>query len=763
VGVPAGFWKGAAVGLVAATLSLCALAGAFLGTGLPPVVDGLVGAVAGAASFVLAHLALRAVRAIGRRLPAAIVLLFGASAVTLLVLRQFGFGWPESIFYPSAAVFVLAQGALAGIVSLARVGRAGKGLLAAAVAILALDAVAVWFLASDGHDPYPLPAPASSSAPPPLPLESPAERGSFPVLRFHYGSGTDVRRPEFGSGVDWTTPAVDASKLLPQWKGFDGRAREWYWGFSPKNAPLNGRVWAPDGAGPFPLVLIVHGNHRMEEFSDPGYAYLGELLASRGMIVASVDENFVNGNWSGDFHGKEMPLRAFLLLEHLRQWREWNRTPGHRMEGRVDLERIALIGHSRGGEAIAIAAAFNRLSHFPDDATVDFDYGFSIRALVAIAQTDVRYTRRMKLDNVDFLALQGSYDSDEASFFGLRQFRRTKLEAEGEAEAASDSGASAYFFKAGVYLHRGNHGQFNTVWGRTDSGPPYSWLLNLAPLVPGEVQRQVASVYISAFLEAALHDRHAYLPLFRDSRVGRHWLPDVVLVSQFSDSTETRIADFEEDIDVTTATYPGARVETGGLALFREEELLFRDDQKQGTSAVVIGWHQQSERTEPPFYGIRFATEGAPFGPASFLTFSMSASTEKARSSGASPKEPNDEGDALEAVASVDVEIEVETVSGRKAVVPLADVAPITPPLRVRFLKLARWSREELGRNWEPELQSYEIPMRRFFSGSGSDPERLRAIRFRFRGQREGVVILDDVGTRLEPPAARPPVDSSER
>ena len=50
--------------------------------------------------------------------------------------------------------------------------------------------------------------------------------------------------------------------------------------------PLNARVWHPAGDGPFPLVLVVHGNHRMEDFSDPGYAYLGETLASRGFIVA---------------------------------------------------------------------------------------------------------------------------------------------------------------------------------------------------------------------------------------------------------------------------------------------------------------------------------------------------------------------------------------------------------------------------------------------------------------------------------------------
>ena len=47
------------------------------------------------------------------------------------------------------------------------------------------------------------------------------------------------------------------------------------------------------------MILTVHGNHGMEHHSDPGYAYLGEHLSSRGFVMVSVDENFINGTWSG--------------------------------------------------------------------------------------------------------------------------------------------------------------------------------------------------------------------------------------------------------------------------------------------------------------------------------------------------------------------------------------------------------------------------------------------------------------------------------
>ncbi len=143
-----------------------------------------------------------------------------------------------------------------------------------------------------------------------LDAPNPGEPGSFEVRSLYYGSGTDRRRPEYRDSVAIKTETVDASKLVNL--GQSAKERNGYWGFTPKEFPINGRVWYPDGPGPFPLVLIVHGNHNMREFSDPGYEYLGELLASRGFIMTSVDMNFVNGGIRG-----ENDARGWLLLKHL--------------------------------------------------------------------------------------------------------------------------------------------------------------------------------------------------------------------------------------------------------------------------------------------------------------------------------------------------------------------------------------------------------------------------------------------------------------
>ncbi len=107
------------------------------------------------------------------------------------------------------------------------------------------------------------PAPAAIRAP------NPGIAGPFRVKTLTYGSGNDKWRPEYRN-VAIKTPTVDATTFFPDFKNWKAKARRWYWGFDFDKLPLNARVWYPDGPGPFPLVLIVHGNHQMELWSDPG-------------------------------------------------------------------------------------------------------------------------------------------------------------------------------------------------------------------------------------------------------------------------------------------------------------------------------------------------------------------------------------------------------------------------------------------------------------------------------------------------------------
>src|SRR5699024_10060677 len=149
----------------------------------------------------------------------------------------------------------------------------------------------------------------------PITDENPAQKGSYNYSFFTYGSGQDVHREEFGKDVDQITPTVDASHFITKW----GKDREAFWKFGPSQLPINGRVLFPEGQGSFPIILMVHGNHTMEYFSTSGYDYLGELLASRGFIAISVDEDFINYSNAYGIPNDNYKLRAYMILEHIQE------------------------------------------------------------------------------------------------------------------------------------------------------------------------------------------------------------------------------------------------------------------------------------------------------------------------------------------------------------------------------------------------------------------------------------------------------------
>lgn len=576
----------------------------------------------------------------------------------------------------------------------------------------------------------------------PVQAEDPSQPGPYPVGTLTYGSGED-RRPEFGSQAGLITTPVDGSVLLSGWDGWSGWARTWYWGFGEDALPRNGRVWYPDvDGGPFPLVLIVHGNHTMEDFSDPGYAYLGELLASRGYIVVSVDQNFLNGSPIDELGIKdgglreEIDARGWLLLQHLVLWREWNQDPENPFYRRVDMDAIALIGHSRGGEAVAEAAAFNRLPYYPDDAHLSFDFDFRIRAVVAIAPSDSQYhpgDKPTPLEGANYLALQGANDADIRSFVGSSQFERAELEGE------------EFLFKSAVYIYGANHGQFNSTWGRRDYSPPRGWFLNTRGLLSAEEQEQAAKVFISAFLEASLRQRWEYLPFFRDWRSGLSWLPDTVYLSDYQTSEDRLVATFEEDLDLTTLTLPGGRSRAVNVSGWREQLVRLKREDKS-TTGVYLRWRDPAEAV--PVYRLTLPDSGFPAGmPAGFSTsheesliFSMadlSGSSQPDADGGTGQPEP------------LDLTLELVDEAGESARLPLSDYARLQPQMRVQVFKAGWFNSTPLS---EPVYQHFEIPLAAFAAANPRfDPTRLAEIHFVFDRTGPGEIILDNVGFRRLP------------
>ena len=752
----------AAAGLVVLVTALVIVTGVFIKPGFPGFLDGISGILILAVFVVLLGAAMGLALKLLSLLPRFITG-FGLIAfiVLLFIMMQFNFPFPMAL--TAALLLGGAQAFLGG--SLAIVSHRDfkfksflkKSMVFLAILIpLALDACLVVWLAGRGNDKHLTAGSKAAVNVRMIDMPNPVRTGPYRVLQMTYGSGADKHRPEYGEEAEIKTDPVDATLLVKGSKGWKMSLRKWYWGFDVDAFPVNGRIWYPEGDGPFPLVLIVHGNHKMEDFSDPGYAYLGELLASRGFIFVSVDENFFNSSFLSGLK-RENDGRGWMLLKHLEVWREWNCTPSNPFFGKVDMDYIGLIGHSRGGEAAAIAGAFNRLQHYPDDATLDFDFGFNIKAICAIAPSDGQYKptgRPTPLENVNYLVLQGAHDSDVAVFMGIRQYNRVKF---------TDDNT---WFKAAFYSYRSNHGQFNTTWGDNDWGRPLGWLINRKPLLDGEEQRKFGKVAIAAFLECTLHGETGYLLFFRDYRRGIDWLPDDILINRYEDSSFSLLAGYDEDVDVTTGSLQGVEICGENLTVWREEDLSFRSGGTKKNNVAVIGWGEpgaEEIEEEPAVYTLKLPPR---FGTAQKLTsdsrlvFTLVEADED-------PPEPeeeaeetlgdentyekkkkNDKDKAEKKEEDVPVEFSVELIDGSGAAIrrPIMDFMPVPPIIRSRFSKLP--GEKCLWKNdYEPTMQTFELSLHEFLEDApGFDPAEIQEIRFVFDRTPKGVVIVDNIG-----------------
>ena len=601
-----------------------------------------------------------------------------------------------------------------------------------------------------------------------LEAPKPSAPGPHVVRTLYYGSGKDKHRAEYRDSVTIRTDTVDASAFVSLDPPAAKMRRE-YWGFEPKAFPLNGRVWYPEGSGPFPLVLLVHGNHDMKDYSDPGYAYLGELLASRGFIFVSVDMNFLNGGIRN-----ENDARGWMLLRHLEAWKKFNETEGNPFRGRVDMRNLALIGHSRGGEAVGHAAAFNRLTRYPDDAKVKLDFGFDIKALIAIAPVDGQYrpaNQFVPVENVNYLVFHGSHDGDVSTYQGLRQYQRVRF---------TDGRP---WFKSAVYVYRANHGQWNTVWGNLDNGPRSPRNLDLRGLLDGEDQREFGKLYISAFLEATLKGNRSYLPMFRDYRVAGGWLPRTMYVTRFEDHTFRPVAEFEEDVDVTSGGIAGVTLRGDSLSTWKEGVIPYRSrNDNQYNNAVWLGWNNRiagddTTKMGPPAAFTIALPDSLPgawsLGRDASLVFLLAPTLDvpgprraprdttakdstkadsarrPARRQAERPRAKEEPRDGTH----IDLTVEIVDADGRAARLPLSRFGVVRRPLETKVYRRSGWDARNFGQTHEIVLQTYVLPLAEFAEAvPGFDPARVREVRLVFDRTVAGTVILDEVGfSKLDP------------
>lgn len=287
----------------------------------------------------------------------------------------------------------------------------------------------------------------------------------------------------------------------------------------------------PSGRRAFPLAVICHGNHKVcdttttgapgpltpptgaglptrtfpsatfgvEVTSHHGYSavtrgrppgvttgpatvpYLQEELATHGIISVSVSHNPAN------YFNLLLETRADLVLKAVAEMRRLNADRTSRFHNRVDFDKVAFIGHSRGGDAIIRAALKQR--------------SLNVRALVQLAPTDitgllagsaptgvvggrtdvVTSPMRVTADLEAFhLILYGSRDGDVS---GLEDVRTSAF---GDPFRHYDRSSAHRSF---MFWHDANHSRFNRFWEDDDEGTrvpahPHPFVGSLATLLP---------------------------------------------------------------------------------------------------------------------------------------------------------------------------------------------------------------------------------------------------------------------------------------
>tara|TARA_R110001592_G_scaffold123209_3_gene330901 strand:- start:486 stop:1358 length:873 start_codon:yes stop_codon:yes gene_type:complete len=140
-----------------------------------------------------------------------------------------------------------------------------------------------------------------------------------------------------------------------------------------------------------------------------------------------------------------------------------------------------------------------------------------------------------------------------------------------------------------------------------------------------EDQLEIGRVYISAFLQATLQGKKEYEALFKDHRSANNWLPTTIYINQYESSDWKVIADFEEDLDLTT-NFSGGKVTSENLTVWREQMVGMKWGNK-ATQAVYVGWDSLAYESQTAW--IEFSVDDKfTLAEAAALTFELAESKE---------------------------------------------------------------------------------------------------------------------------------------
>ncbi len=334
---------------------------------------------------------------------------------------------------------------------------------------------------------------------------------------------------------------------------------------------VRGRIYLPQGNGPFPLVVFLHGNHQtcgtvtgpgnprvdqsvlftnssscpvgtIEAPSYRGYDASARLLASWGYAVASINANrgITGQTIYNAIDSSYVLARGNLVLRHIEELAKWSRegkndfikAEGLDLTHKLDLSKVGLMGHSRGGEGVRFA--YNLFTTEPSASKwKDRIPGLKFLGIFEIGPVDVGTNGgrdKIEAAGVAWNVLIPGCDYDVADFSGVRPFERML-------KNMNDGYPKSVFTLWGA-----NHNFFNSEWQVSDAPhicvgnqtplwnvnadrlpPPYTYLdaQARAQLVGSETQITVEKGLMMAFFRGHLGSKadqqlaHIFDPQYR--------------------------------------------------------------------------------------------------------------------------------------------------------------------------------------------------------------------------------------------------------
>ncbi|MDR2249574.1 hypothetical protein [Acinetobacter sp.] len=263
--------------------------------------------------------------------------------------------------------------------------------------------------------------------------------------------------------------------------------------------PLHGWIRYPqmnikEPTKKFPIIVFLHGQHNAIDPSYKGYDYLAKNLAEQGYVVLSIDANDINGT-GGDPSSQSRGQLVLGTLDKLMQLDSYG-GPGvlNELRGKLDFDRLGIMGHSRGGQGINSAIKFNtqrfgndielftkalienpnQFSRYPElvaaakedkqklqdlmiarnisfSKTSDSVKPYNFRAAFALAPTD--FVNYKGLINVPFATLLPSCDGDVSDLQGTFAFDNNRFSMKYDMAP-----------KYQILVRGANHNFFNTIW-----------------------------------------------------------------------------------------------------------------------------------------------------------------------------------------------------------------------------------------------------------------------------------------------------------